>query len=52
MSTNNIDGIFKSSYQVKLQNRGAKQSGITFELKSIFDEMTKQGVIKTQTAKV
>ena len=51
MSTNNIDGIFKSGYQVKLQNRGARQSGITFELKSIFDEMTKQGVIKDTDGK-
>ncbi len=45
MSVNDINGAFQNGYQIKLQNRGARSSGITFELKAIFDEMVQKGII-------
>ena len=46
---NSID--FNNNYNIKIQNRGTKQSGITFELKNIFDEMAKQNLIKDKDGK-
>lgn len=37
MSTNGVNEAFNAGHIVKLQNRGPKSSGITFELKSVFD---------------
>lgn len=51
MSTNGINEAFNAGFKVKLQNRGPKSSGITFELKSVFDEMAKQGLIKDTDGK-
>ena len=51
MGTNGINDVFNSGFKVKLQNRGPKSSGITFELKSVFDEMAKQGLIKDTDGK-
>lgn len=51
MSTNGINEALSAGFKVKLQNRGAKSSGITFELKSVFDEMAKQGLIKDTDGK-
>lgn len=45
MGANGISGAFTSGYKVNLQNRGPKSSGITFELKAIFDEMVQKGII-------
>lgn len=44
-----VDGInsnFNSAFNVKLSNRGAKQTGLTFEMKSIFLQLEKSGQIK------
>ena len=51
MGTNGINEALSAGFKVKLQNRGAKSSGITFELKSVFDEMAKQGLIKDTDGK-
>ncbi len=51
MSTNGINEAFNAGFKVKLQNRGAKSSGITWELKSVFDDMAKQGLIKDTDGK-
>lgn len=51
MDTNGINEALSAGFKVKLQNRGAKSSGITFELKSVFDEMAKQGLIKDTDGK-
>lgn len=51
MGTNGINEVFNAGFNVKLQNRGPKSSGITFELKSVFDEMAKQGLIKDTDGK-
>lgn len=51
MSTNGINEVFNAGLKVKLQNRGSNSSGITFELKSIFDEMAKRGLIKDTDGK-
>lgn len=51
MSTNGVNDAFNSGFKVKLQNRGPKSSGITFELKSVFDEMASQGLIKDTDGK-
>lgn len=51
MATNGINEAFNAGFKVKLQNRGANSSGITFELKSVFDEMAKQGLIKDTDGK-
>lgn len=45
MTVNGVDA-FNQGYAVKLQNRGKKSSGITFELKNIFAEMQKEGKLK------
>ena len=46
-----INNIFKTGQKIELKDRGAKGSGITFELKSVFDELTKQGIIKDKDGK-
>ncbi len=46
-----INNVFKSGQKIELQNRGAKSSGITFELKSVFDDLAKQGLIKDKDGK-
>ena len=51
MSTNGINEVFNSDFKIKLGNRGPKSSGITFELKSVFDEMAKRGMIKDTDGK-
>ena len=51
MGTNGINEALSAGFKVKLQNRGAKSSGITFELKSVFDELAKQGLIKDTDGK-
>ncbi len=51
MATNGINEAFNAGFKVKLQNRGANSSGITFELKSVFDELAKQGLIKDTDGK-
>ena len=51
MSTNGIENALKVGYKIQLQNRGAKSSGITFELKSVFDEMVQKGIVKDTGAK-
>lgn len=48
---NQVSEAFKTGFTVKLENRGAKASGITFELKSVFDEMAKKGLIKDTDGK-
>lgn len=51
MATNGINGPFNDGLKVKLQNRGAKSSGITWELKSVFDDLAKKGLIKDTDGK-
>lgn len=51
MDTNNIKDAFNTGFKVKLQNRGPKSSGITWELKSVFDDMTQKGIIKDTDGK-
>ncbi len=51
MSTNGVNGAFNEGIKIKLQNRGPKSSGITWELKSIFEDMAKEGVIKDTDGK-
>ena len=46
-----INNIFKTGQKIELKDKGAKGSGITFELKSVFDELTKQGIIKDKDGK-
>lgn len=48
-----VDGItraFENGQKIKLKNRGVN-SGITYELKSVFDELAKKGVIKDKDGK-
>lgn len=42
MYLNGFNDTFKAGFTVKLQDRGGNSSGITFELKSIFEEMAKK----------
>ena len=51
MSTNGVNGPFNGDFKITLQNRGPKKSGITWELKNIFDEMRKQGKLKDADGK-
>lgn len=46
-----INNVFKTGQKIELQNRGSKSSGITFELKSVFDDLAKQGIIKDTDGK-
>lgn len=46
-----INNIFKTGQKIELKDRGAKGSGITFELKSVFDDLAKQGIIKDKDGK-
>lgn len=46
-----INNIFKTGQKIELKDRGAKGSGITFELKSVFEELSKQGIIKDKDGK-
>ncbi len=46
METNKINEAFTKGYNVQLRYQGPKSSGITWELKSIFSDMEKQGLIK------
>ncbi len=46
-----VNEALKSGYTIKLENRGPRSSGITFELKTIFDEMAKKGLIKDKDGK-
>lgn len=50
MGVDGVDGALQNGYTVKLQNRGSR-SGITFELKAVFDEMAKKGLIKDKDGK-
>ncbi|MBQ8168320.1 hypothetical protein IJZ97_02765, partial [bacterium] len=50
MGVNGVYGPFNTDQKIKLQNRGAN-SGITFELKSVFDQMAKDGLIKDTDGK-
>lgn len=50
MSTDGINDAFKNGLNFKLLNRTPKGSGITYELKSIFEEMAKAGIIKDKNA--
>ncbi len=51
MSTDGVDGVFNSDFKIKLQNRGPKLSGITWELKSIFTKMAEDGLISDTDSK-
>ena len=51
MSTNGVNQAFLNGLKVKLGSHGKKSSGITFELKSVFDEMAKKGLIKDTDGK-
>lgn len=46
-----INNVFKTGQKIELQNRGTQASGITFELKSVFDDLAKQGIIKDKDGK-
>lgn len=46
MSTNGVNDVFNAGLKLKLQDRGAQKSGITWELNSVFGEMAEQGLIK------
>lgn len=43
---NGVNNALQNGYTIKLENRGSRSSGITFELKAVFDEMAKKGLIK------
>lgn len=45
-----INNVFKSGQKIELKNRGVN-SGITYELKSVFDELAKSGVLKDKDGK-
>ena len=49
-----VDGVsnsfFSQNHEIKLQNRG-NASGITVELKCVFEELAKQGIIKDKDSK-
>ena len=48
-----VDGVnfFNQNQEIKLQNRGARSSGITFELKSVFEDLVNKGVIRDKDGK-
>ncbi len=46
-----INKVFESGQKIELKNRGANSSGITFELKSVFDDLAKKGLIKDKDGK-
>lgn len=46
-----VNEALKSGYTIKLENRGPRSSGLTFELKTVFDEMAKKGLIKDKDGK-
>ena len=46
-----INNVFKTGQKIELQNRETQPSGITFELKSVFDDLAKQGIIKDKDGK-
>ncbi len=46
MSTNGVNGPFNGDFKIKLQDRGPKSSGITWELKNVFEELRKSGQLK------
>ena len=45
-----INNVFKNGQKIELKNRGVN-SGITYELKSVFDELAKSGVLKDKDGK-
>ena len=45
-----INNVFKNGQKIELKNRGVN-SGITYELKSVFDELAKRGVLKDKDGK-
>ncbi len=51
MSTNGVNGPFNGDFKVRLQDRGPKSSGITWELKNIFEELRKNGQLKDTDGK-
>ncbi len=51
MTTNGINEAFKAGYTVALRDRNGNSSGITFELKSVFDEMAQKGLLKDKDGK-
>lgn len=48
---NGVNDALKNGLTIKLENRGKSSSGIIVELKSVFDEMTKIGLIKDKDGK-
>lgn len=48
---NGVNDAFKNGFTIKLENRGSNSSGITFELKSIFEDMARKGLIKDKDGK-
>lgn len=49
-----VDGVnsfFNQNQEIKLQNRGPRSSGITYELKSVFEDLVSKGVIRDKDGK-
>lgn len=51
MSTEKVNGKFTSDYKLVLKDHGAKQSGITFEMASLFAKMKEENLIKDTDGK-
>lgn len=51
MGVDNVSGALTQGYTVKIQDRGKKPNGITFELKDLFAKMEKENLIKDTGAK-